>query len=400
MRNFTLILLMMSVSVSMFGQFGLESMFKKAAKKHVDKQVDKHEEEAKKAAVKEIDKQFVKLEAWEDEQLGFIPVYIDENFMEPSDIQWQRLKFATGAEVIFYDKPFNFEKKRTQPTFWSLDPKYGKNVSVDELDMGKSIIAAGPGYMTPKMDNAKDDYLPNKFTVEFDYMMMITPKSHPIKLYFYAKGSQSEEGFEPIIINQREVKYRDSVSTYPILASQDNGMANWYRVSISFDNGLLKVYMNEREMITYNDNELNPTGTTIEYYAVPPLSIKSFLISASPKTVYDQIREDGKFTSYNIDYNIHTSKLPGISLSELTKVAAVLIKNPDMKMDVDVYFSHMKKEDANNEYGAGKTEAVKRSLIAMGVEEEQINVTYRGSIISSEINPKNKLSEAVVFTKK
>ncbi|OYT11862.1 MAG: hypothetical protein B6I18_02710 [Bacteroidetes bacterium 4572_112] len=184
------------------------------------------------------------------------------------------------------------------------------------------------------------------------------------------------------------------------MAAQDNGMANWYRISISFDEGLLKVYMNEREMIVYNDKDLNPTGVTLDYYAVPPLSIKSFLISGAPKTIYDQIREEGKFTSYNIDYNIHTSKLPGISLSELTKIAAILIKNPDMKMDIDVYFSHMKREDENNDYGAGKTEAVKRSLIAMGVEEEQINVVYKGSIISSEINPKNRFSEAVVFTKK
>ena len=399
MRTFTLLLLM-GISMNMFGQFGLDRMLKKATKKHVNKQVDKHEENAKRAAVAEVDKQFVKLEAWEDEQLGFIPVYIDENFMEPSDIQWQRLKFASGENVIFYDKPFNFEKKRSQPTFWDLDPKYGKNVSVEELDMGKAVLAAGPGYMTPKMDNASEDYLPNKFTLEFDYMMMITPKSKPIKLYFYAKGSQSAEGFEPIIINQREVWYRDSVSSYPLLAAQDNGMANWYRISISFDEGLLKVYMNEREMIVYNDKDLNPTGVTLDYYAVPPLSIKSFLISGAPKTIYDQIREEGKFTSYNIDYNIHTSKLPGISLSELTKIAAILIKNPDMKMDIDVYFSHMKREDENNDYGAGKTEAVKRSLIAMGVEEEQINVVYKGSIISSEINPKNRFSEAVVFTKK
>ena len=390
---------LMSISMNMFGQFGLNKMFEKAAKKHVNKQVDKHEENAKKAAVYEIDQQFVKLEAWEDEQLGFIPVYVDENFMEPSDIQWQRLKFATGEKVIFYDKPFNFEKKRTQPTFWNLDPKYGKNVSVEELDMGKSVLAAGPGYMTPKMDNSSEDYLPNKFTLEFDYMMMITPKSKPINLYFYAKGSQSEVGFEPIIINQREVKYRDSVATYPFLAAQDNGMANWYRISVSFDEGLLKVYMNEREMIVFNEKDLNPTGITIDYYAVPPLSIKSFLISGAPKTIYDQIREEGEFTSYNIDYNINTNKLPGISLSELTKIAAILIKNPDMKMDVDVYFSHMKREDENNEYGAGKTEAVKHSLIAMGVVEDQINVVYKGSIISSEINPKNRLSEAVVFTR-
>jgi len=131
MRTFTLLLLM-GISMNMFGQFGLDRMLKKATKKHVNKQVDKHEENAKRAAVAEVDKQFVKLEAWEDEQLGFIPVYIDENFMEPSDIQWQRLKFASGENVIFYDKPFNFEKKRSQPTFWDLDPKYGKNVSVEE----------------------------------------------------------------------------------------------------------------------------------------------------------------------------------------------------------------------------------------------------------------------------
>jgi hypothetical protein len=36
----------------------------------------------------------------------------------------------------------------------------------------------------------------------------------------------------------------------------------------------------------------------------------------------------------------------------------------------------------------------------MGVDEGQIAAKFKGSIISSEINPKNYLSEAVVFKKR
>jgi hypothetical protein len=47
-----------------------------------------------------------------------------------------------------------------------------------------------------------------------------------------------------------------------------------------------------------------------------------------------------------------------------------------------------------------KTDAVSQTLISMGVDEGQITTKFKGSILSSEINPKNYLSEAVVFRKK
>jgi citrate lyase gamma subunit len=391
--------LFIALFTSAFGQFGIPSSIRKSAEKHAKKkgeeigreQAKKGEEAGMRAASDGIDK----LVKWEDEQFGPVEIFIDENLIEESDVQWQKLQFVTGSDLIFYDKPFNFEEKRKQPTNWILSNDKKGSIEIGELDQGMSIVAAGPGSLTPKIDKAKEDYLPGSFTVEFDFLMTITPFGKPINLNFYAINEQSSEGFSPIIINQSMVIYKDSSAKYPVMANQDNGMPNWYRVSVSFDNGLINIYLNERKMITYKD-DINPTGISIDFVAITPISFSNFIIAKNPKTVFEQLKE-GDFTSYNIDYLMNYEKLNGVSISELSKIAVILIKNPDLKMEVDVYFSQSSKNKENKEFSKLKTETIKNTLIAMGVEESQLTVNNKGSIITSAINPKNRLSDAVVF---
>ncbi len=395
------------ISVGSYGQFGIQNKIKNHYKhkgedigkehaKKAEQEGMKHAEDAEAEGLKHAEEGVNKMETWYDPYYGEVEMFIDNNLIEASDVQWQKLTFVRGEDLIFYDKPFNYEEKRKSPSNWVIDTKSKGKVSVDELDQGKSILVSGKGYLSPKTENYQKDYLPDNFTFEFDFMMPVTPYAKPISVYFYGIETKNSE-IQPIVINKNIVSYKDSLSRYPVMAYDDNGMSNWYRLSVSFDKGLINVYLNEKKMITYQD-DINPSGITIDYYAITPVFFKNFILAKNQKPIVDQIK-DGKYISYNIDYSINASKLTGPSISELSQVAVVLIKNPEMKLDIDVYFSQSKKEKENKEYGEMKTDAVSKTLISMGVNEDQIKVKFKGSIISSEINPKNYLSEAVVFRK-
>ena len=408
MKKLLLVVVVALISVNSYSQFGIQNKIKNhykqkgkdIGKEHAKKAEDegmKHAEDAEQEGMKHAMEGVNKLEAWSDPYYGEVEMFVDNNLIEASDVQWQKLAFVRGKDLIFYDKPFNYENKRKEPSKWLFDKKSNGEVNVDELDQGKSILVAGKGYLSPKVENPGEDYLPDNFTFEFDFMMPVTPYAKPISVYFYGIETKNSE-FQPIVINKNIVSYKDSLSRYPVMALDDNGLPNWYRLSVSFDKGLINVYLNERKMITYQD-DINPTGITIDYYAITPVFFKNFILAKDQKPVVDQIN-DGEYISFNIDYLINDSKLSGTSLAELSKVAVVLIKNPEMKLDIDVYFSQSKKEKENKEYGMMKTDAISQTLISMGVDEGQIMTKFKGSIISSDINPKNYLSEAVVFKKR
>ncbi len=402
------LLLLLSFSVGAYAQFGslersirkkTERKFRKEGEKKAEEGIDKGVD----AAFHEADKGLQAAEAeeqkfydWAEEEFADEAVFIDENLIDANNIQWQRLRFNTGTDIIFYDKPFNYEKEDDAPSNWII--KYRSSTEIADFDQGRMIIVGGEGFITPKMPNIKQDYMPENFTVEFDFMMPVVPFSKPMEVNFYAKNQQSEEGFAPIKINKNLITYKDSTQTYPVLYSDEDGMGQWYRCSILFNDGLLKIYMNERLMISYQE-DFNPTGFSIEYMAYSPIFFKNFIIATNPQSIEDQLN-NGKYVSYNIDYVSYKELLTGRSISELAPIANMLNAHPEMEIEAEVYFSQHDKEKANKEFGKKKAEDIVLALVSMGASENQIKATYKGSIKSSKGNKDNYKSEMVVFRKK
>ncbi|NOR88532.1 MAG: hypothetical protein GQ527_13080 [Bacteroidales bacterium] len=402
-----IIVIILALSVNTYGQFGIQNHYKKKVEKHFQKEGEKQAQkgidaglnEADKgieAGLNEADKGLQAFDDWAEDEFADELVYVDENLIDASNIQWQRLRFVTGQDILFYDKPFNFEKDKKAPSNWYIKKK--SHTEISEFDQGKMITAAGEGYLTPMVANTEEDYLPNDFTFEFDFMMPVSPFSKPMNINFYAKEKQSRKGFWPIKINKNIVTYKDSSAHYPVLYLDENGMDNWYRFSVSFNNGLIKIYLNERLMITYQD-EIEPTGISIDYMAYTPIFFKNFILATNCKLIEDQINS-GSYTSYNVDYVTYKGKLSGRSISELAPIANLLIDQPDMKIEADVYFSQHEKNKDNTKFGKEKAQALHDVMTAMGVKDGQFSATFIASIHSEANNDENRKSEAVIFRKK
>jgi hypothetical protein len=399
MKHIFIIIILFSLNYSAFAQFG--SIHRRAlneTRKHVKQNATKIAEEetreVREEGLQAAEEGVEALETWYDPYYGEVKMFVDENLIEETDIHWQQLQFVAGKDIIFYDKPFNYEARSKHPAMWHIDEESRGAVQIDELDQGEALLLSGPGYISPKFKGSDGDYLPDNFTLSFDFMMPVTPYAKPMYVNFYGIENKNLE-LAAIKINKNFVTYRDSSSRYPVMAYDENGMYNWYRISVEYNKGILNVYMNERKMISYKE-DFNPTGITITYDAITPIFLHNFMLAKNRESIHDQLAS-GTYTSYNIDYIMNKSKLSGPSIAELSKIALELIKNPEMKLEADVYFSQSKKEKENEEYGKQKAEAIKKILISMGANEDQISTTYKGFILSSKDNPKNYLSEAVIF---
>jgi len=401
-RLITITLLLIAFSMGSFAQFGniQRSIERKTRKHYQDKGEaigEKHANEAAEKGLQAADDGVNKLVKWEDEQLADEKIFIDTNFIEYSDIQWQRLRFVSGENIIFYDKPFNFEKDEKAPSNWFINKKSKGDVQISGLDQGKVIITSGQGYLTPLIKNPEQDYLPDNFTIEFDFMMTVVPFSKPFSIYFYAKGKQKANDIAPIKINQNVVTYKDSSGYYPVLANDENGMSNWYHLSVSYNKGLMQIYLNERLMVAYKE-DINPTGITIDYFAIAPIFYKNILIASDQKPIIEQINS-GVFTTYDIDFIAYKNRLSGMSASVLSKVAKQLTDNPELKLNIDVYFSQFDDPEENKKYGEAKTTAIAKTLLAMGVNVTQINMNFKGSVKQEQGGDDNMKSEVVFFRK-
>ncbi len=393
---------LIGLSISSFAQFGnIQRSIERKTKNHYEEKGEaigeKHATEAANKGMQSASDGIDKLVAWEDEQLADEKIFIDTNFIEYTDIQWQRLRFVSGENVIFYDKPFNFEEDEKVPSNWHINGKSKGEVQVSRLDQGKIIIVSADGFLTPKIENIEQDYLPDNFTLEFDFMMPVVPFSKPFSIYFYAKDEQQDNNLAPIKINQNVVTYKDSSGYYPVVANDENGMSNWYHLSISYNKDFLQIFINERLMVTYKE-DINPTGFTIDYFAIAPIFYKNFLIASNQEPIIDQINS-GVFTTYDIDYIAYKNRLSGLSSSILSKVAKQLNDDPDLKLDIDVYFSQFDNDDENNKYGEEKTTAIAKTLLAMGVNVTQINMKFKGSVKQKPGSEDNLKSEVVCFRK-
>jgi hypothetical protein len=400
-----LTIIILSHSLQIFAQWGsIQRAVEQKTERHFRKKGEaigeKHAQEGinkgAEAAIEGIDK----LTQWEDEQLADEKTFIDTNFIEYSEIQWQKLRFVPGNKIIFFDKPFPYEKDETEPENFFLKQKSRGKTQIIHIDEGSAIVVSADGYLIPKINNPEKDYLPDNFTIEFDFNTTITPFSKPIYLFLFDKEHQNGTGLKPIIINRNKVTYNDKKGIYPVADNDENGMSSWFHFAMSFNKGLIQVFLNERLMFATIDSTINPTGMSLEYMAYAPIMFKNIMISSGNQKPLIERLNNGKLISYHIDYNTGKQKLDGISVSLLSKIAKILNENPDIKLDIEVYFSQFDNEKENKKYGLEKAGAIDKVLTAMNVNPEQITVNYKGSYKTSSGDINNKISESVIFIKK
>lgn len=194
-------------------------------------------------------------------------------------VDWSRFDFVPGDEIIFED---NLEGERIGefPRKWDLVDGLIEVASMD----GENVImfrrnnTNSTGGIVPLMKNSSEAYLPDEFTIEFDAYFDQHNRIYRLLLYDGKNQQQINRSVNPrssnrndrIRIYQNSVVYGSSDRGFYPGFSGGSGDAQmsvpgWRRVSISFNKGALKVYLDDARVLNMPRIDYNPIGATIAY---------------------------------------------------------------------------------------------------------------------------------------
>ena len=210
-------------------------------------------------------------------------------------LTWAKYDFVPGDKVIFEDN-LEGEENGEFPSRWDL---VRGNVEVAEYGGEKVIMFRdGEPSIVPYFKEAKEDYLPDVFTVEFD--LYCDPND--FVLYLFDRKNQnsgSPTGYTDLAIDNNSMDFATSSSDYP--GAKGLPERRWMHVSVAYTNGKLKAYMDDTRLINIPRIDFDPKGITLYTYHARnerQYYVKNVRIAEGGVKYYDRVMQDGKIVGF------------------------------------------------------------------------------------------------------
>ena len=366
-----LIVIIMMIPLCSVGQIKIP------VKKKVERKTEK---EANEAVDKTIDKTFDKLfgkkkkKAKQETTTGEDPVNegaetVGANDSEEPLSAWTKFDFVPGDVVIFDD---NLEKELNGefPSKWDL---YYGNVEVAKYGDEKVINfpATENGSIVPLMKN-QGDYLPEKFTVEFDVYFSEFCTKYRVEFYDMVNQKQPS-GRSFIVIGPQDVHVEGFGGTN--VSVSDQTYPFWKHISISFNIRALKVYYGEKRTSNIPNLRLNPSGLTIvsgQCHAGNQAMIKNIRIAEGSVDLYDRVVTDGKIIANGIRFDSGKATLKPESMGIINSIYKLMSEHPELNFSVEGHTDSDGEDAFNQKLSEQRAYTVMNKLSEMGIAEARL----------------------------
>lgn len=368
---------------------------KKLAKKAKAKVEREAEKRAERRVNKKIDKEFDKAEDVLDgkkkgskkDNNNSDGNQVNDSNADPAstikkpNVSWSRFDFVSGDTVIFEDLPGSDEENGEFPSRWDL---YKGGAEIAEVD-GKSVIRfiTDIGNMhskgiVPYLKNAKEDYLPEVFTIEFDAFFNPSVNNERYYVTLHDRKNQSRSGISQITIfvNQLSMGTSEGTLVGKNRSNRDE-IAGWRHISIAYTKGKLKAYLEDQRLINIPHLEGNPTGVTLSGGS-EGMYIKNIRFAKGGVKYYDRVLSEGKIIVNGIKFDTNKATLKPESMGPINKIYQIMQKQPDLNFSVEGH-TDSDGNDANNQtLSEARGKAVMNKLIEMGISANRLKSTGFG----------------------
>ena len=284
-------------------------------------------------------------------------------------LTWAKYDFVPGDKVIFEDN-LEGEENGEFPSRWDL---VRGNVEVAEYGGEKVIMFRdGEPSIVPYFKEAKEDYLPDVFTVEFD--LYCDPND--FVLYLFDRKNQnsgSPTGYTDLAIDNNSMDFATSSSDYP--GAKDLPERRWMHVSVAYTNGKLKAYMDDTRLINIPRIDFDPKGITLYTYHARnerQYYVKNVRIAEGGVKYYDRVMQDGKIVANGIRFDTGKSTLKPESMGVINEIYQLMKDNPDLRFSVEGHTDNVGDDNSNMKLSADRAERVKDTLVEMGIDEDRL----------------------------
>jgi len=337
---------------------------KKKVEKEVEKALEEEEPQPEKEQTKENE---LKTEETTDDQVA-----------KP----WSKYDFVPGETVIFEDN-LEGEQNGEFPSQWDLIDGYVENALFEGENIIRFPVESSGAIIKPLMKK-EGDYLPEKFTIEFD--MYLSHRTTKYEILFWDKGEAYHRPSELGDIGVIAVGYEQGASydggrmSRNLPKESQKAYPHWRHVAISFNIRALKIYIDQDRLLMLPNVKGNPLaislkGSTYDYSQTGdyPTMIKNIRIAEGAVQLYDRFLTDGKIVTNGIKFDSGEATLKPESMGVINEVAKLMKEHPEINFSVEGHTDSDGDTQFNIKLSEQRAKTVVNELIAQGIDSQRMD---------------------------
>lgn len=307
----------------------------------------------------------------------------------PSIKLYKNYDFVPGDTILF-ESDLADEQTGEIPSQFTL---VEGQMDVQDED-GENVIHIPVGHGTifsPRM--SKENYVPEKFTIEFDFKNEKFGLNH-LSVDF---GNRVYYAQDPAIMPG--LRFDDQVDwtlgdvDYPngLDVGSDNPM-QWHHIAIAVNKNVGKVYVDQFRVANVNNLTGKPNSINIQVDGYENSFVKNIRIAAGGIDIYKQKTTPAKIIMHGILFDVDKATLKPESMGSINQIFSLLKKDPSLKFEIAGHTDNTGEAAHNLTLSQQRADAVKSQLVKMGVDASRLTTKGFGDThpVSDNDTPEGK----------
>lgn len=276
--------------------------------------------------------------------------------------------FVPGEKVIFEDD-FTTDQDGEFPAHWKLE----KGQAIINKVKGEQAFFLTEGnyvQVTPRM-KTEDNYLPENFTIEFNFFA--TPGAYTPGILFSGPGDG--DGGQIFFGKDVSTSYfkNNFDAAYP--GDKDNFDGRWHHAAMIKKGNQIKCYVDQYRVLVMPDCECKLSSLNMGGIGgqETPIVFKDFRIAEGGNmNIIGKKFTDAKIVTHGINFDVDKATIKPESMGTLNMIVQVLKDNPDVRFEIDGHTDNTGAAAHNLQLSQQRADAVKTQLVSMGVDASRL----------------------------
>ena len=278
--------------------------------------------------------------------------------------------FVPGEQIIFEDH-FTDDQDGEFPAHWRLNKGQGV---INKVGQDPAFFLTEGNYVrvAPRMKTEKN-YLPENFTVEFDFYP--TEGSYmPLLLFSTDKDESRNIAFGTDV----STSYfpNDFSAVYPGDKSDAHFFGHWHHAAMIKKGNQIKCYEDQYRVLIIPDCE-NCKMSYVEVGGIGgadhPIVFRNFrLAQGGNMNLIGQKFTDARIITHGINFDVDKATIKPESMGTLNMIVNVLKTNTELKFEIDGHTDNTGAAAHNMDLSQQRADAVKTQLTAMGIDATRL----------------------------